>query len=77
MPIQPRLGAGDRNFFSLVSRIIYMNPFHEERAAILDRLTAGKARGPGEPGIDSILPEVDARIASLDKKGLGTAHATA
>ena len=69
---EPRLSAGDRNFFSQVSRIIFMNPFHEERAAILDRLTAGQARGPGEPGTDSILPAVDAKIANLEHKGLGT-----
>lgn len=72
MRSEPRLGAGDRNFFSQVSRIIFMNPFHEDRAAILDRLTAGKAWGPGEPRIDSILPEVDTRIAALENNGLGT-----
>lgn len=66
------LTAADKNFFSQVAAISFMNPFSEQREAILSRLIAGRVQQPGAPAINSILPELDERIAAAENKGLGT-----
>ena len=67
-----RLTAADKNFFSQVAAISFMNPFSEQREAILSRLIAGRVQQPGAPAINSILPELDERIAAAENKSLGT-----
>jgi len=67
-----RLSAADRGFFSQVATIIFMNPFDEQRAAMLSRLQTEFGPQSSEPASASILPELNRRIHVLDDKGLGT-----
>ena len=48
-----------------------MNPFSDERAAVLARLTPGRVTDPWslEPGDFGLVAEVDRRIAKLERAG--------
>ena len=58
------LNAEDRNFFTLVAKSIYMNPFLDERKQILFQIT------PHWNPIRSIAPELNERLGQLENKGL-------
>lgn len=53
----------ERNFFSLIVKSIYMNPFIDERRDVLLQISPGWF-----PGM-TIAPELDAHIERLDRKG--------
>jgi transcriptional regulator of acetoin/glycerol metabolism len=67
-----RLSAADKGFFSQVATMIFMNPFGDQRAALLSRLQTEFGPQADEPATASILPELKRRIEGLDNKGLGT-----
>ena len=58
------LNSEDRNFFSLVAKSIYMNPFLDERKQILFQIS------PRWNPIRSITPELNERLSQLERKGL-------
>ncbi len=58
------LDSDDRNFFSLVFKSIYMNPFGDERDKILSQIS------PRWYQNRTIVPELNERIGGLERKGL-------
>jgi DNA-binding NtrC family response regulator len=58
------LNTEDRNFFTLVTKSIYMNPFLDERKQILFQIS------PHWDSNRSITPELNERISQLERKGL-------
>jgi transcriptional regulator with AAA-type ATPase domain len=54
----------DRNFFSLVVKAIYMNPFLDERQEVLFQIS------PRWYDDQTIAPELNERISRLERKGL-------
>ena len=73
MGTAPRLSTDDRNFFSLVKKAIYLNPFGEERREVLVKLAPTidlSAEEGMDPFLVKILPGLSDRIGKLDKKGL-------
>ncbi|NIR32664.1 MAG: sigma-54-dependent Fis family transcriptional regulator [Gammaproteobacteria bacterium] len=71
------LSSDDRRFFSVLARIIFTNPFGEERAEVEALASAGEvpthrdAGGVGEHHFGKIVPALDARIEKLEGRGLG------
>ena len=58
------LNTEDRNFFTLVTKSIYMNSFLDERKQILFQIS------PHWNPIRSITPELNERLGQLERKGL-------
>ena len=58
------LNTEDRNFFSLVVKSIYMNPFLDERQEVLFQIS------PSWHEDRTIAPELNERIGQLERKGL-------
>ncbi len=63
------LTAGDRDFFARMAQVTYMNPFDPERARIVGQLADRHNDGHDKAALDSVLPEMDARIARLERQG--------
>ena len=70
METMAKLSAGDRDFFSRMAEVTYMNPFDPERKRILEQLAGKRGGKHGEVAFDAILPEMNARIARLERQGL-------
>ena len=68
MATRVAMSTSDRDFFSRMAQVTYMNPFDPERQRILAELAGQGARAP-EEAINAVFHEVDARIASLDHQG--------
>jgi DNA-binding NtrC family response regulator len=66
-----RLRPEAREFFATLSEAIVMNPFSEERRALIARLGVGHADGAWslEPADYDLVAEVDRRIADLERAG--------
>ena len=67
MQKKPVLSTEDRDFFSLVVKAIYMNPFFDERQEILSQISP---RCYHDLTIDPELAELTERIERLERKGL-------
>lgn len=64
-----RLSGSDRDFFRLVQKAAFVNPFSDERL-VLDRTIAGEeARHGGERAVYAAARQVTERIGRLDKAG--------
>jgi hypothetical protein len=61
-----RLNSSDREFFRLVSRAAFSNPFSEERDE-LDRAIAGERGGTAQGVLEKIAHELDQRVGKLAK----------
>ena len=74
MPTKTRLSSEDRDFFILLGRIIFMNPFSEEREALLGHASPGHAGEAMhlEPRFYAFAAEVNRRIEQLDLRGRTT-----
>ncbi|MBU1169724.1 MAG: sigma 54-interacting transcriptional regulator [Proteobacteria bacterium] len=71
MPKKSRLTEEQRNFFSLVSEAIYINPFSDKRQEIDLRIAGFFPEVPGPGLIEKTLEEVKARINDLEKNNGG------
>lgn len=65
------LSASDRDFFSRIAEVTYMNPFDPDRKRILVELAGGHS-GNGEAALDAVLPEMNSRVARLERQGYDT-----
>ena len=72
MPKRNTLNSEDRHFFSRIAQVTYMNAFDPARNRLLAEL-AGGARGMrGEDAFAVVMPEMNRRIAELERQGLDT-----
>lgn len=62
-----RLEPGDREFFSLVSRAAYVNPFSAERDALDSRIAATEGSDPEL--LARLLERLESRLAALEADG--------
>src|SRR6185436_805712 len=69
-----RLSSEDRAFFAPVGRAIFMNPFSEEREAVLGRVSAGHAGEAAslDPRAYAFVTEVNQRLDRLDRSAGAT-----
>jgi len=74
MPATMRLSPEDRAFFAPVGRAIFMNPFSEEREAVLGRVSAGHVGEAAslDPRAYAFVTEVNQRLDRLDRHGRAT-----
>jgi DNA-binding NtrC family response regulator len=73
MALRASLQPEDREFFSLWARMIFTNPFSDERAeseALLS-LPQGRAPGKGRHPFTAMLPALNSRIRGLERRGVG------
>jgi DNA-binding NtrC family response regulator len=68
------LNEDDRDFFSLLSKVVYSNPFADERVAIIKLLSPEHKIDPERPDhqFNWISPALNKRIAKLESNGLNT-----
>ena len=66
------LTAEDRQYFSRIVEVTYMNAFDPARNRILVELAGGTPGMPGEVAFGAVIPEMNARIAHLERQGLDT-----
>ena len=74
MPTKARLSPEDRDFFTPLGRAIFMNPFSEEREALLGRVSSGHMGEATrlDPQAYAFVAEVNRRIDRLDQRGRKT-----
>ena len=74
IPAKARLSTEDRDFFAPLGRVIFMNPFSEEREALLGRVSPGHAGEASrlDPKAYAFVTEVGRRIDRLDQRGRST-----
>ncbi len=64
-----KLRAEDRELFSLVARIVYTNPFSNERARLEAQILQSSGRGRAKQGVERVLARVFPRIDRLAADG--------
>ena len=69
-----KLGTEDRDFFAILGSVIFMNPFSDEREALLARVSPGHAGEASrlDPQAYAFVTEVNRRIDRLDQRGRST-----
>ena len=69
-----KLSAEDRDFFGILASVIFMNPFSDEREALLARVSPGHAGEASrlDPQAYAFVTEVNRRIDRLDQRGRST-----
>lgn len=74
MARQGHLQPEDREFFSLWARLIFTNPFSDDRAESEALMSLFHSRGSGRRRhrFTAILPALNSRIRRLERHGLGT-----
>ena len=71
MKSNKRISQEDKNFFSLVVKAIFTNPFSDERGRVVEQAISEKS-DPNDHVLKGLLPEIDRRLSSLEQKGLKT-----
>jgi transcriptional regulator with AAA-type ATPase domain len=72
MPKRTTLTAEDRDYFSRIAQVTYMNAFDPARNRILAELAGGPPGMHGEEAFKAVVPEMNARIAQLERQGFDT-----
>lgn len=64
---QRTLSPDDREFFSLVSKVVFVNPFSEQRAQLDRKISGTSLKGPWQDILGEAIREVFKKIEYLDR----------